>query len=74
MRVINLDRCWYTCRLVRVGTLQLYHPPTLSAPERVDLIRLSFRGQLSTSFDIGNGWLGLVGPGLEKDFKADYWV
>ena len=74
MRLIYLDRCWYTLRLIWVGTLRLYHHPTLSAPERVDPIRLSLRGQLLTSFDIGNGWLGLVGPGLEKDFKADYWV
>ena len=57
-----------------MGTLQLYHPPNSSAPERVDLLRLSFCGQLSSSFDIGNGWLGLVGPGLERDFKAGYWV
>ena len=38
------------------------------------LLGLSFHIQLSTSFDIGNGWPGLAGPGLEKDFKADYWI
>ena len=41
---------------------------------RVNLVILSLHGRLLNGFDIGNGWLGLVGPGLEKDFKADYWV
>ena len=46
--------------------------PYSPAPGRVKKVRLSICGRLSSRFDIGNGWLELVGSGLEEDFKADY--